>query len=194
LLGSGNGVFRDSYLFAGRSPREPFGQAYLADFNGDGNLDVATQSESLFLGLGNGRLRTPTPFGPIGSFAVADVNRDGLADIVLNTATLLSNGDGTFRSLPSPVAPGSTVNLGDLNHDGALDILAANSGGVEGFEAYLGNGNGTFRAPQSVAPGIDAFGLAIGDFNGDGFPDLVVPNFQNGQLTGVAVLLNDRLW
>jgi hypothetical protein len=38
----------------------------------------------------------------------------------------------------------------------------------------LGNGDGTFRTGSIIAVGIDPSGLVVGDFNGDGRPDLVI--------------------
>jgi hypothetical protein len=51
----------------------------------------------------------------------------------------------------------------------------------------LGNGDGTFQPTQGYLAG-DSY-LAVGDFNGDGFPDLAVTNGD-----GVVVLLNAADW
>jgi hypothetical protein len=51
----------------------------------------------------------------------------------------------------------------------------------------LGKGDGTFKDGGSYATGYGP--IAVGDFNGDGFPDLAVPT-----LDGVTVLINDRTW
>jgi hypothetical protein len=39
----------------------------------------------------------------------------------------------------------------------------------------LGNGDGTFRTAGNFPAGTSAYSLAVGDFNGDGLPDLAVP-------------------
>jgi hypothetical protein len=57
---------------------------------------------------------------------------------------------------------------------------------------FLGNGDGTFQAPLEVGVGTNPLGLAAGDFNGDGFPDLVTANF--GASHSLSVLLNDANW
>ena len=55
----------------------------------------------------------------------------------------------------------------------------------------LGNGDGTFQSPQSYASGGNSFSVPVGDFNGDGIPDLVVVNmFLEGAGT-VGVLLGN---
>src|SRR5262249_14727697 len=71
---------------------------------------------------------------------------------------------------------------------------------LNGVDVFGGNGDGTFGAPHLLAGGgADPFGLASGDFNGDGRPDLVVANtFSNtvgvllniGQVPAVTVTLN----
>jgi hypothetical protein len=47
----------------------------------------------------------------------------------------------------------------------------------------MGNGDGTFAAPQSYASGgVLAFSAPVADFNGDGKPDLLVANDSNSGL------------
>src|SRR5207302_1290747 len=56
----------------------------------------------------------------------------------------------------------------------------------------LGNGDGTFQAAQffgvGTGPALSAQSVAVGDFNGDGVPDLAVVN--NGS-NNVSVLINN---
>jgi hypothetical protein len=85
--------------------------------------------------------------------------------------------------------------VADLNGDGIPDLVVANlgTGGVEGgsgqnsgVSVLLGNGDGTFQAASNYAAGLGAASVGIGDFNGDGIPDLAVGNFQGAD---VSVLL-----
>ncbi|MBF9239809.1 VCBS repeat-containing protein [Hymenobacter sp. BT683] len=114
----------------------------VGDFDGDGDLDVATASKagnqvsiSLNDGVGNfgNPVNVPTVGEPTG-LAVGDLDADGDLDLVVanslaNTAGLLLN-NGTAAFTPgAPVAvQGSPqgVALADVDGDGDLDVLTAN--------------------------------------------------------------------
>jgi hypothetical protein len=89
--------------------------------------------------------------------------------------------------------PGS-VALGDFNGDGKLDIAISNfrSGSIS---VFLNKGDGTFQAPIVSFVQVSAFAtgplgpLAVGDFNQDGKPDLVVASV--GGLQADIVLLGN---
>jgi hypothetical protein len=186
----------------------------VADFNGDGILDLAVTNKSndtvaVLLGKGDGTFHAAVTYsvgnGPYPAcVAAADFNNDGKPDLAVvnplvgasggTVAILLSNGDGTFgaaRQFNTGISPLS-VAVGDLNHDGNQDLWIGGSGG----SALLGNGGGTFRVPTiygtvsgTVASlGSLAFGVTIGDFNGDGFPDIAAANSGDNS---VGVLLNN---
>jgi hypothetical protein len=56
-----------------------------------------------------------------------------------------------------------------------------------GVRLLLGNGDGTFQTiPVSYVAGVGPVSAAVGDFNGDGLPDLAVANFDSGG--GVSIL------
>ncbi len=197
-LGNGDGTF-GAYEFFGAD--SPFWLA-LADFNHDGNTDVVTSSSDVLLGNGDGTFQPATGRGFSGQGVVTgDFNGDGKADFLIPASqfvgffvdVFLGNGDGTFKpplSSPAMVAGGPAV-AADFNHDGKLDVAMAtayNGGtGVYAMNLLLGKGDGTFQPPGDYLPGFVGSAIALGDFNQDGAPDLVLTD----QL-GVTVLLNVR--
>jgi Zn-dependent metalloprotease len=131
--------------------------------------------------------------------AVGDVNNDGLADVVAtntgsgtgNTATvLLGNGLGGFgvgggtnvATLTVGTNPRGVV-LADINNDGRLDILVANftSASVSVWvRNATGNGAGDFTAAPTLPIETGPIGLATGDFNNDGWLDVVTTTNYGG--------------
>ncbi len=152
-----------SYLVDG-----PPGNLAVADFNGDGILDLVVAIGGrieggnvvlVLMGRGDGTFHGPVSYPAGGSavfVAVGDFNRDGKADLAVianaGISILLGNGDGTFQ--PAVAYPvGSTpvsLALGDFNGDGKTDLVVANSGS-DNVSVLLGNGDGTFQRQCAVA-------------------------------------------
>lgn len=201
LLGNGDGTFQAqvSYSSAGTNGSGPV-LAAVGDFNGDGYADIAAVSAngvtSVYLGKGDGTFAAALNYGTAAAFpatftiGIGDFNGDGKPDLAVvgygSLNILLGNGDGTFQSalVTSISAVAWSIAIADLNGDGKTDLAIPT--GTE-VSVLLGKGDGTFQSPVSYALS-NSYGIAIGDFNGDGIPDFVASAFQNGTLAGSATV------
>jgi hypothetical protein len=94
-------------------------------------------------------------------------------------------------SAPATGAEPFSIAVGDFNGDGIADLATANRNSYN-VTVLLGNGSGGFTpSPASpVAAGAAPLSVAVGDFNGDGIPDLATANSLGNN---VSVLLGDGL-
>ena len=98
LLGNGDGTFQTPLTSAVPSPQS-VSQLTLADFNGDGHLDVASGAgDFLLLGNGDGTFQ---PFQHLGAggqgIAAGDFNGDGKPDVAAGGLTVLLNVASAFK-------------------------------------------------------------------------------------------------
>jgi uncharacterized protein (TIGR03437 family) len=168
----------------------------IADFNGDGHLDIALAGASgisVLPGHGDGTFGDPllsaAAFQPT-AMAAADFDGDGLMDLAVTDGTtgkiyfLRGAGDGTFRA-PRVIATAANpvaLAVGDFNGDGIADLAVADQAGNTVL-LLLGAGDGSFRAPVRIEAGVGPAALAVGDFNSDGMADLAVANFGSNDVT-----------
>jgi FG-GAP-like repeat len=126
------------------------------------------------------RAANPFPEG-VYSIATGDFNNDGKLDVVMMVgggfAVALGNGDGTLqKAVWYSTQLAYSLAAADFNGDGNLDIVVADENqNPSTVSVYLGNGDGTFKTPPitSNTTNYNEF-IAVGDFNGDGKPDIVV--------------------
>jgi hypothetical protein len=173
----------------------------LGNFNlpkppGDRNADLAIANlgggVSVLLGDGTGMFTNAllSPFsagsGPR-AVAVGDFNGDGLPDLAVvdyssGVSILLGLGNAGFGGFGPPTHFGTGsfpqgVTVGDFNGDGNADLAITNNGDNT-VTVLLGDGTGNFMeqffSPYTV--GLGPAGIAVGDFNGDGFADLAIVN------------------
>jgi hypothetical protein len=129
----------------------------------------------------------PVGTSPTG-IVVRDFNGDGKPGIAVansgsaNISILLGNGDGTLQAavnFDAGMANLHSLAIGDFNHDGKLDLAVFNPGDSANLapgavSILLGNGDGTFQAPKTLALTFLSAQLAVADFNADGNSDLAV--------------------
>lgn len=155
-------------------------------------------------GKGGFTLLTSTEQTPVISFALprpVDLNSDRKLDEVsfqegsfdsdscqvtrpADIQVWLGNGHGEFNAAAAtydlPPADSAIVVTGDFNRDGKPDLAVfteANNQCFFSFEVtiFINKGNGNFKEGQIIdLPTGQFFDMVLGDFNGDGKPDLAV--------------------
>lgn len=191
LLGSGGGALAPAPGSNTLLTSDHGERAALADFDGDGILDLVAQRVAvpnqgaglaLYRGAGSGAFLPPStyPTPNLPTLAAADLDRDLLPDLVAGgsgRATVFAGkGGGALETLAAvPASAGQAPFLlasADLDGDGAPDVLATSAAGL-----LLCSGTGAGLAPPAlVAPTGNSTALVLADANGDGALDA----FQRG--------------
>jgi FG-GAP-like repeat len=170
----------------------------VADFNGDGRLDIAVANLSgtisILLGKGDGTFQTANTFTAgtqIQSVAASDLNGDTKPDLVISDSTLtstqvgvlLNSGAGTFGSVQT--LPGITIAssfaLSDVDGDLNTDLVVSDTG-ANVIHVFRGKGDGSFQAPLDIVPSFVPKTIHLADFNNDGSPDLAMTGFNGFDL------------
>jgi VCBS repeat-containing protein len=200
LLGGADGGFGGPTDFAAGSPYV----VAVGDFNGDGDPDLVVADHvlgnlSVLVGGPGGRFSGPTTVATgtgTAAVAVGEFNQDGDPDLAVGdydtgrVLVLLGGSEATFGG-PTTVATGAdpiSVAVGEFNQDGDPDLAVAEESGQ--VRVLLGSSGSGFAGPTTVLSGSQVQGglssVAVGDFNLDGDPDLVVAHRSGNQ---VRVLL-----
>ena len=218
LLGNGKGFFTpasNSPFFVGSIPND----ICIADINKDGNHDLAFPNHerkylTVLLGDGKGNFTQAknSPFPTEGiphvhGIAAGDFNNDGWLDFVTdswgNDQVEVLFGDSLFffgkqrKFFKVGKRPYQRLRSADLNSDGINDIVTTNTEG-NNVTVLLADGKGGFNEADGspFACGDNPFGIAIGDVNADGKPDLAIINSPSSMAegkgkNGMTVLLGD---
>jgi Flp pilus assembly protein TadD/peroxiredoxin len=164
----GDGTFklkRDAFQFA-QAPQGTFTHAAIADYDGDGRLDVYLCTYQYYLGLD--QYHYPAPYYDA---------RNGPPNVLLHNA-------GGGRFVETTKAAGMNVEnnrysfacaWGDSNGNGHPDLVVANDFGTS--QLYRNNGDGTFTyaAKESHVEDVGAgMSACWSDFDNDGHQDIYI--------------------
>ncbi|WP_243304742.1 FG-GAP repeat domain-containing protein [Geothrix oryzisoli] len=176
----------------------------VADLDGDGTLDIAVATTANTVSvlrqiqfsptlIAQSAVDYPTGVQPV-AIKAADLNGDGKLDLLTaNYGASLTPGTQGLSVLIQGATAGTflppvhyttgyrstALAVGDLNGDGKLDVAVANSGlpGDPGsVSVFLQDPStpGALLTPTTYRGAWGPMGVAIGDMNGDGLPDLVL--------------------
>ncbi|UOE51094.1 VCBS repeat-containing protein [Mucilaginibacter sp. SMC90] len=199
LLGDGTGKIRKAYNLGNISDRSYTGA--LADFNGDGSLDIAVSNDDpdhkiIYFNDGKGNFKVASEFGrpewSTRNISIADINRDGLPDIILanrgesktSNYICLNTGKGQFGSNCIPFAPypTTTITPADFNNDGFIDLVAPHRDGGQSY-IYFGSSDMSYSDAHRVPfgpPDATIRMAAVADFNSDKLLDIVTIDENKG--------------
>ncbi|MEI8203331.1 MAG: FG-GAP-like repeat-containing protein [Bacteroidota bacterium] len=178
------------------------GCAKWGDYNNDGWIDIlivgssgSTKIAKVYANNKNNTFTEQTNISltgvDAGSANWVDYNNDGFLDIMItgnvigtnNISKLYkNNGNNTFTEQTGISFSGvynSNVSWGDYNNDGWIDLLLTGyTGSSYVSKIYKNNGNNTFTEQTGISlTGVDLGSVAWGDYNNDGWLDILLSGF-----------------
>ncbi len=183
--------------------------SYLADFNGDGNMDVLTAGGYSIKGSTIGWYEIqddytvaehvfdnfpPSTFWLTDVYA-ADLDNDGDLDALLTIRNSISSksriiwyentdGQGSFgnsKVITSNISLPYSVHTSDFDGDGDLDVLWASVGDGQMVWSENTDGKGKFKEKHVIATGVrKAYKVHSADLDGDGDPDAILAAIKDG--------------
>lgn len=204
MLGNASGTLSTAVTYT--APHGGYNDLEVGDINGDGLSDIVVMSGQLYSSYPNLSVLTQLAggFSPVASYnvgsntsgvGVGDVDGDGKSDVVVSyggnkpnasIGLFLQNGSGTLTSPPTSLTSydiPESVDVADVNLDGKQDVIVLH-GGWTAAGVYLQQADGSL-APEDLysipyASHYNTHGLAIGDINNDGRPDIAIADYNSG--------------
>jgi hypothetical protein len=194
-FGTGGGRFEQAATY--RAETVPV-QVFAGNFLATGAADIvsaANNSIEIFPSKGDGTFGQPVvttvKYLLDATGTQADFDGDGLPDIAIAGSRSSNGGPPSdlqvfFGHAGTNLAPGpvyenlpfgiTSVAAGDFNQDGVTDLVMASTDPVYSYVVAMGTGGGNFKigAPVRLPAGVETLAADIGDFNGDGKPDLLL--------------------
>ena len=195
-INDGNGNFNNT----GQLGNSGSVSVALGDIDGDGDLDavfanggIVSEPNTAWMNDGDGNfIDSGQAFGngQSTSIGLADLDGDGDLDAMVanggfsgsgaNPNTIwFNNGFGNFVDSGQQLGNGISwrLALGDLDGDGDIDAMVANGGfAPEPNTMWTNDGTGIFTDSGQALGNSSTFGIALGDFDGDGDLDAMAAN------------------
>ncbi len=179
---NGDGTFTDVAEHAGVNGSQFSSGCAFVDIDIDGNLDLYVVNYVQF----DPETDPACTRQEIRTYCTPEV-LPGVSDVLY-----LNNGDGTFTDISEqaginePKGKGLGVVCGDMDNDGDIDIFVANDTTPNHF--YRNNSDKARMTEDALFSGIalsedgqaySGMGANLGDFDNDGYLDIVITNFQD---------------
>ena len=193
--------FQRSFSGVVNNDQETTSGAAWSDYDGDGDPDLfvsawGNRNNFLYENRGDGSFRRVTQgllvsdAGLSSGAAWADIDNDGDDDLIVTNQQGQDNflyrnlGEGAFERLEGTVhqdrGDSYAAAWADFDLDGLVDLFVSNRSGEADF-LYRNLGEGRFERVTTGAvaeAGGNTFTASWADYDGDGLPDLFVPNLE----------------